>query len=74
MKNSWPFADVPMALPRQMNHVRGHDSGASGSSMANSRSPDFSRSTISSTTSPSLSVPPRRAWRTTSMGLSLNCG
>ena len=35
MKNSWPLAEVPMALPRQMNQVRGQDSGASGSSMAN---------------------------------------
>ena len=28
--HNYTRTDVPMALPRQMNHVRGHDSGASG--------------------------------------------
>ena len=74
MKNSWPLADVPIALPRQMNQVRGQFSGASGSSIENSRSPDFRRSTIWSTTSSSVPAPLERALRTTSIGFSLNCG
>jgi hypothetical protein len=46
-----------MAFPRQMNHVRGQFSGASGSLMANSTSPALSRSTTNRTISSSLVAP-----------------
>ena len=43
---SWPFMLVPMALPRQMNQMRGQFSAASGSSTAKRRPPLFSWATV----------------------------
>jgi hypothetical protein len=49
-KYSLPLPEEPSRLARQIDRIRGKFSGASGSSPANPRSPDFSCSTTYSPT------------------------